>query len=248
MPRFFKLLFLSLILMTAAAACTPRDETPEVLSQTEIITLQTTPSLEGWLPDVAECAGAIPGVAVVAHILPISELDTIQADLILRLGDRRESDPFVSVMGIEKTVVLTGPDAPLQSLSLESLQSIFNGEIANWRDLPEVIEAGIEFNQPISTLSYPEGHELRVLFQSAVLADEVIASGPLIFSTEAALASLLETNPTAIGYTLESLAPTGAQRLTIRGLDTARAQHKVLAVTPEEPAGKLRQLLLCLQN
>lgn len=241
-------LSLTLVLLTFVSACASADATPEPMAQIEIITLQTTPSLEHWLVDVADCAADIPDFAVVTQILPVADLDPDEVDLTLRLGDRRESDPFVSVMGIEKTVVLTGPEAPLQSLSLESLQSIFNGEIANWRDLPEVIEAGITINQPISTLSYPEGHELRVLFQSAVLADEVIASGPLIFSTEAALASLLETNPTAIGYTLESLAPTGAQRLTIRGLDTAQAQHKVLAVTPEEPAGKLRQLLLCLQN
>ncbi len=248
MSRLLQLLLLSLTLTTVLAACAPGDEGPEVLAQTQIITLQTTPSLEGWLPDVADCAADIQDFAVVTQILPVGDLDPNQADLTLRLGDRQESDPFVSVLGIEKTVILAGPEAPVQSLSLESLQRIFNGEITNWSQAPEVSEAGIEINQFITTLSYPEGHELRQLFQEAYLEEPTIASAPLIFSTEAALADLLDTTPFALAYTLESLVPTGVQQLAIDDFDPARAQHKVLAVTLEEPTGKLRQWLLCLQN
>lgn len=246
MNQFAKLLFLSLILVTAAPACAPGDETPEVHSQAVIITLQTTPSLEHWLPDVADCAGGIPDFAVVTQILPVGDLDPGQADLILRLGDRLESDPFVALIGVEQTVILGGPNLPVETLSLESLQKIFSGEINNWNQIPEVREAGVEINQFITTLSYPTGHELRLLFEESYFEGQSLASDPLIFSSETALANLLETYPLALSYTLENLAPPGAQRLTIRELE--RAQHKVLAVTPEEPTGKLRQLLLCLQN
>lgn len=246
MNQFAKLLFLSLILVTAAPACASGDETPKVHSQAVIITLQTTPSLEHWLPDVADCAGGIPDFAVVTQILPVGDLDPGQADLILRLGDRLESDPFVALIGVEQTVILGGPNLPVETLSLESLQKIFSGEINNWNQIPEVRVAGVEINQFITTLSYPTGHELRLLFEESYFEGQSLASDPLIFSSETALANLLETYPLALSYTLENLAPPGAQRLTIRELE--RAQHKVLAVTPEEPTGKLRQLLLCLQN
>jgi hypothetical protein len=248
MSKYTKLLSLSLILLISITACAAGDEMPEILVQTEIVTLQTTPSLEPWLADVANCANSIPDFAVVTQILPWEDLDLNQADLTLRLGDRQESDPFVALMGTEQTIILAGPEVPVEALSLNSLQKIFSGEITNWNQVPELITAGVEINQFITTLSYPEGHELRRLFQQAYLGEQAIASEPLIFSTEAALESLLESYPYGLGYTLESLAPAGTQRLTIRAFNTAQAQHRVLALTPVEPVGKLRQLLLCLQN
>jgi len=248
MTRLRRLLFLSLILMTAATACASGDETPEVLSQTEIITLQTTPSLEHWLTEVADCANGISDFAIVTQILPTAELDPNLADLTLRLGDRRESDPFVTLMGVEHIIILAGREVPVGSLSLEGLQRVFAGEIRNWNQVPEVVEAGLEINQFTPTLSYPAGHELRLLFQSAYLENRAIAGEALIFSTEAALEANLESNPYALAYTLESLAPEGVKSLTVTDFTAARSQHKVLALTPEEPTGKLRQLLLCLQN
>ena len=248
MSQFDKLFFFSLILMTAAVACGAGDAPQEILAQTEIITLQTTPSLEHWLPKVADCANGIPDFAVVTKILPLADLDPNQADLTLRIGDRQESDPFIILMGTEQTLILAGSNLPVASLSLSSVQRIFSGEITNWNQVPEVGAAGLEINQPITTLSYPEGHELRLLFQEAYLEEASLSSDALIFSSEAALTDLLESYPYALAYTLESLTPASAQKLTLRAFDPTQAQHKVLALTPEEPIGNLRQLLLCLQN
>ena len=207
MSQFAKLLFLSLILMTAAVSCGTADSPPEILAQMEIITLQTTPSLEHWLPDVADCANGISDFAVVTQILPLADLDPGQADLTLRIGDRQESDLFIALMGTEQTVILAGRELPVASLSLGSLQRIFSGEITNWNQVPEVEAAGVEINQFITTLSYPEGHELRLLFQEAYLEDATLQSDALIFSSEAALGDLLERYPYALAYTLESLVP-----------------------------------------
>lgn len=248
MSKITKLILFCLILILFVSACSGEEVTPEVPPQMEIVTLQTTPSLEHWLADVANCAGGIPDLAVVTHIHPLAELDLDQADLLLRLGERQESDPFVAVMGTEQTVIVVGSDVPVDSLSLASLQRIFAGEWTNWNEVPEIQEAEIEINQPIQTLSYPENHELRLLFQQSYLGDEEITSSPLIFSTEAYLENLLESHPYAIGHTLESIMPVGAQMLAVLEFDEAQAQHNVLAITPEEPTGRLRQLLLCLQN
>jgi hypothetical protein len=248
MNKVTRLTLLTIFVLFMAAACSRAQQTEQVLGQIEIITLQTTPSLEHWLPEVAACAGGIPDFAVVTHIKPLGELDLEQADLVLRLGDRLDSDPFVAVLGLERTILLAGTDVPVNALSLESLQGIFTGEIRNWSEVPEVKEAGLAINQPIPTLSYPDGHELRLLFQQAYLDDAILGADTLVFSTEAYLQSLLEANPYAIAYTLESRKPPQTQTLIIREFEPARAQHKVLAITPEEPAGKLRQMLLCLQE
>ena len=97
MSKFAKHLFLSLILLTLISACSSADAPPEILAETEIVTLQTTPSLEPWLADVAECANSIPDFAVVTQILPRADLDPTQVDLVFRLGNRKENDAFLTI-------------------------------------------------------------------------------------------------------------------------------------------------------
>jgi hypothetical protein len=55
-------------------------------------------------------------------------------------------------------------------------------------------------------------------------------------------------NSYGIGYLLESQVPDEIQTLTLSNSIPESAQVYVLAVTDQEPAGGLRQLLLCLQN
>ncbi len=248
MPKQINLILISLFLLFTASACGESGSTQGNLPQIEIISLQTTPSLEHWLVNVAACAADIPDFSVVAQVEPMANLDINQADLILRLGKRQENDPFVSVMGLENIIILAGTDIPPDSLSQDSLKKIFSGEVVNWNETPEVIEASTDINQTIQTLSYPEGHELRLLFQGAYLEGNPILGEPWIFSTTAYLQELLESQPYAIGYTLESQLPAGANTVSISGWDETQGQHTVLAVTQSEPTGKLRQLLLCLQD
>jgi hypothetical protein len=61
------------------------------------------------------------------------------------------------------------------------------------------------------------------------------------------LADKLNANPTALGYALASQVPEDFRTLPVTGLETPSSFY-VLAVTTAEPAGGLRQLLLCLQN
>jgi len=242
------LILITMLFLLAASSCGEDNQTSESMPQIEIIILQTTPSLDHWLAEVAACAGEIPNFAIVTEIEPLEVLNLDQADLILRLGKRRENDPFVSVMGLEKTVILAGSEVPVDSLSQDSLLGIFTGELTNWNEVPEIKEMGVELNQPIQTLSYPEFHELRLLFQEANLKGDLIGSEPWIYATSEYLIDLLQSHPHALGYTLKSRLPQGVSTLNVSDLEEASVQHTVLAVTQTEPIGKLRQFLLCLQK
>jgi len=213
-----------------------------------IITLQVTPELTHWLPAVASCANPIGDFGVYTQIVPPKELNLDEADLILRLGELREDDPFSAVMGIEKLVIIAGEDVPLSSLSIETLQAIYSGLFLNWGEVPEITSAGFEADQQIQPLSYPEGHELRQLFKVSYLNTDAILRDVTMFSTLNTLQTYLIAHPFSIAYLLESQVPKGVQTLSITGFNPQSAQVYVLAVTEKEPAGKLRQLLLCLQN
>jgi len=151
-------------------------------------------------------------------------------------------------MGYEEMAVIGGSEVPVDTLSLESLQAIFMGEISNWGDLPEVAAQEIEINQPIQTLSFPEDHILAALFSISYLNAEPIQSTPIHYSTTEGLTERLQENPYGIAYLLKTDTTNDHKIITITGIKTGSVQQFVLAVTENEPRGSLKQLLLCLQN
>jgi len=244
-----KISFLFLIIFTVlGTSCnqTSIDATPA--ATLEIINLQITPELENWMPKISQCAETIEGIGIYTQILTQAELDINQTDLVLKLGQRDESDPYLAVMGFEEIVVIGGSEVPIDTLSIESLQGIFRGAVTNWGDLPEVSSQGIEINQPIQTFSFPEDYILAELFSISYLNAEPIQSTPTLYSTAEGLTKKLQENPYGIAYLLKTHTTNDHKIITIKDIETASAQQFVLAVTKNEPQGSLKQLLLCLQN
>jgi hypothetical protein len=245
-PRISLLLLVALSLFLEA--CSADDNSPAAEPALEIITLQTTPSLAHWLPEVAACANALSGVGVYTSVLPIGDLDPTAADLTVRLGNPLDTDPFVTVLGTENLVIIAGPEMPVTSMSLESLQAISAGEITDWRDVPEAGGAGLTDNAPITLLSFPQGNDLRSHFTDIYLESGRLTDNVKTFSTVDTLTTLLEENPTAISYALSSQVPSMAQVLPITGREGSAPEIYVIAVTQNEPQGAIRSLLLCLQD
>lgn len=230
------------------AACSSATESLPTETTFEIIHLQISPTLQHWLADIATCAGDIPDFGITTEVMPDTAMNLNQADLILRIGDREETDPHVAVLGTEEIVIFTSEEINLDAISLESLQAIYDGSITNWRELPAFSGQDSETNLPITAFSYPEGNTLRELFISSFLSGKPIASRVEAFSTIDYLNRYLETNPYSIGYVLESQIPENARRIEITGFDHAAAEQYVLAITQEEPQGSLLQMLLCIQE
>lgn len=197
---------------------------------------------------VAACAEGIPNFGVSTEILARAELSLKDSDLILRLGERLDSDPFVAVMGYEEIVVVVGEDVPVTSISLASLQTIFTGSITNWGEVPEASFGQGGRGQRIKQLSYPEGHEIAILFRRIYLDDQPFNIEPQVFSTIAFFEKLIERHPYGIGFLLESQVPEGVRILRITDDETIPSIQFVLAITDEAPTRGLNQLLLCLQN
>jgi len=243
-----KWIVLNIILFIMITSCTVTPSETIDDSGIEVINFQTTPALAHWLPNLAVCADIIPNFGIYTQILPLSELNLNEADLILRLGEKLETDPNIAVMGIEEIVVFVGNGVPLTELDIEQLQLIFEGTVDRWELVPEISDQALDVNQPILTLSYPDGHALRQLFSRSYLESRPVISNPQVFTSPVRLETILNSNPYAIGYGLKSQLPESIQTLTITNFDSARAKHTVLAITQAEPEGNLLQLLLCLQN
>jgi hypothetical protein len=235
-----------LILVFLLTAC--RSEPAPASPAIDIITLQITPELDHWRGKIADCARNIPQLGIITKVLPYASLETDQSDLTIRLGTKQEGDHFAYVLGIEEIVIVAGSDVPISEISLESLQNIYLGLFKNWNEVPEVLALSQDFNQPIQTLSYPAGESLRHLFEISYLSSESINSSPQVFSTIPYITSYLQDHPAAVGYLLKSQVPPNVQTLSITDTETFWSEQYVLAVTPEEPEGKLLEYLLCLQE
>ena len=240
--------FLGLSFLTGLMGCEGESPISQDTPAPEIVGLQVTPAVEHWLPIVAECAGGIPNFGVYTQVLPQSDLSLAESDLILRLGERLESDPFVAIMGVEEIVIIAGEDVPVSSLSLDNLRAIYTGKLTLWGEVVDVANGGSVIGQPIHPLSYPEGHEVEIQFRRAYLADELMQVNPQEFLTVPFLEDLLVRYPYAISYLLRSQVPEDVRVIEIVSDETIANQQYVLAVTDQEPTGGLKQLLLCLQN
>jgi hypothetical protein len=244
-----KTAFLFLIIVTGfLTSCNQALTVTTPAPTIEIINLQITPELEHWMPKVSRCANAIEGLGIYTDVVTQTELDISRTDLVLRLGERAESDPYVAVMGFEEFVLISGNAVPIDKISIDSVRAIFSGEITNWGEVPEVCDQDVDINQPIQTLSFPEGNILRELFSRSFLENKPIMSDPMIYATPEGLDRLLQENSYSIAYLLKSNLMESQDPMIICGIDPSFSQQFVLGITNIEPEGKLKQLLLCLQD
>lgn len=238
MRKIFAFLLLIVISFTLMS-CTDNSDLSADETDLEVVDLQIIPELAHWLPQIAACAEGIPGLAISTQSLPERALDLVSTDLIIRLGTRSNADPYVTVLGTEEIVIIVGEEVQLSSISQNDLVDIFSGKMTDW---------GGDTRSTIQTLSFPESSTLEQLFVETYLDNLPIGSEPTIFFTTEKLITGLYANPYAIGYILESQIPPGISILKITNLDPDHQEQFVLAITPAEPQGKLRDLLLCLQS
>lgn len=243
--RLILFVLVSVFLLTACvSALSDWEEKP----QHEVITLQITPAMEHWTTRLADCAQNISDFGIYTQVRSPADLSLADSDLILRLGERLEDDPYVAVMGVEEIVIVAGADVPVTALSLDNLQAIYAGEINNWADVSDARTGQVGGAAPIKPLTYPAGHELAFLFKRAFLHDVPIPSAAQTYSTVAFLEELLVLHPTGIGYLLQSKVPEGVRTLQINADELIASKQYVLAVTPMAPEGRLKALLVCLQS
>ncbi len=230
------------------AGCKKIPAAPDEPVEPEIVALQVVPALANWLPKVASCANEIPNFGISTQILPRDELSIEHSDLILRLGEKMENDPFVSVVGTEEIVLVAGVEVPVNELSLQSVRAIFNGEYSDWFDVPETNGNSVEGKSKINILSFPPGDDVESSFRRIFLDDvQDIAAEIKYFSTVDFLQIQMEENPGSLTYLLRSQVP-GQMKIVEVKDENFVAEILVLAVTKFEPVNPLKQFLLCLQT
>ncbi len=239
-----------LFILTGLFACSKTPETPAAENELDIIRCQITPGLKHWLPKIQTCMNtSTVNSGLTVDLLPESDLTLDEADLVIELGPKETDDPFISVIGEETLIILLGADVPIQTISQSELTQIFTGQYQTWGELAAIPADSSAAVQPIQVFSYPPGHELRQTFTDRIMNGSTITESAQMVNTVEAWTASIENAPFGISYGLESqITSSRIQTLAIEDDDPAGRQLLVLAVTPKEPSGSLKSLLLCLQD
>ena len=233
-----------------------------------LLNIQLTPALSPWRDALHTCAARQPEIGLEIAIVPAQGADSARdapagADALLRFGPPPNLPSYSAILGYDELIPILHPSNPSASLTLLTLSRLYSGASATWGDL---LSEGLTLKPsppsgfektPIQTWAYPPGEDLRLAFEGAldIHTSSIVgaqARPPHLAPDAAAMLEAISQNPGSAGYILQSdldrLAGPEVIKMPIVGGPPASFRQPILAITPTEPQGDLRQLLLCLQK
>ena len=217
----------AILAATIAAGCAPETPapTPTPLPTPAVLTIELASELFPMRPALAACAAEIGNTGLLVFEAPEPALPGDADSVTLRLGYPAGFDGQASLLGEVEIMVTAGAQG--QELTKEGVLALFSGEAG--------APAGFEAWIPL-----PGTESRRLLDEwmdgTAYSPDGFLAPGPQ------QMLEALTTEPGAIGVLPSTWAAQDLQALFSLG------KTPLLALTQDEPAGKLREWIGCLQG
>ncbi len=226
--------------------CAPQTSIP-VSATATTITIAVTPALRNWQNRLRNCALATTHTTLQIFEKPYSDQNLESVDLVLRLGAAENPAYFASLLGHDRVVVIINQTNPVQSLSQNDLIDLYRGQTLDWQTISE-------FQHPVQAWLYPEGDEIRSIFDTLVFGNSISIQGYLAPDPQAMLEAVAK-EPGAIGYLPlswlnETPAALHSELKAITLLDanlTLSLSQPILAISTAVPQGAVQDLLRCSQ-
>jgi len=187
------------------------------------------------------CAKTHPDIALFLWESPTLSLDTVDASFHLRIGGSSDSSIIAFPLAQDEIMIVVHPNNPIQHLSKDDLQDIFSGKVNDWNDLGRLSES-------IQVWIYPEGDDLRQVFDLVILGSEQNTSRAFIAPDPDAMLEAVSSDEAAIGYLPKSWLTENVKAIELSETDVESLTQTVLAVTKANPQGAALILLSCLQG
>ncbi len=206
-----------------------------------------TPGLRPLEKALHACALAHPEIALFLEETPASSLNIRDGRLGFRLGEPPGSAEFAAPLGSEEITVIVNPDNPAFGLSAQNLSDLFSGQITGWQELGAA-------SLPVQAWIYPEGDEVRSLFDAAVLHGKGTTPLARLAPDPQAMLEAVSSDAGAIGYLPHAWLVFDENTHNVKkvrleeGLTIALRQP-VLALSAGQPVpAAAHTLLSCLQG
>jgi hypothetical protein len=222
-----KRILAGLLTFSLLAACSPAAASSSAAPR--LLAIQYSAAARPWLAEVYACAGETP---VVAEQRAASFFDP-SADLAIRLGEPEQLAAPAYAIGVEEIVVVVHPQNPARKFDLAAARGLFGGRIRNWSEL-----GGADL--PVQAWIYAPGEDIQQVFAASVMQGAATASLARLAASPDEMAQAIAADAGAVGF-LPRRWLTG----NVREVYTIAAVS-VLAITPVEPDGAVKELLACV--
>jgi phosphate transport system substrate-binding protein len=230
-------------------ACNPVTATP---TESTISKIATTPALEnlvlGWITNHPTPNSHRIELRIHAPLAIPQAIAEGTVELAITGGEPPD-DSFATPLYEEGIAVIVHPENDIQSVSLESLESLIRGRITNWSEL-----TGEDF--PVQAVIPFSADETRIHFEQIVLPDGNASAEALLAPNPREMLQLVGEIPGAIGYLPFSYLTVEVHAIRVNNLAPTNENVRngrypltitVIAYAPEEPLGALRDWILSIQ-
>lgn len=218
-----KILLFFLFLITACSPTPANTATPTPA----VIKIYATSATQAWQTELFKCA------AKQSAVLTLS--DPGSADLAIRIGEPESLSMPAFQLGWEEILVIVNQAHSFQQLRTEQVAGLFTGEISEWSQIAAT-ETG-----KVQVWVFADGDDAQQVFAKTLSGKPIVSSARLATSPEE-MSQAIANDPYAVGI-LARRWKTGNL------LDVyVAASAPILAITPTEPQGAVKDLLACLQG
>ncbi len=232
--------FLLILACLAIAGCTPT-LTATVPPSPQPVIIAFSPSLEIIEDALHTCGNNHPEIALFIDKRPASSIDYDASDLTLWWGEKPAEVSFAYPLAQDELVVILNQVNSNSNLSTNELRTLFSGKVHNWDEFSI-------YQHAVSVWSYPEGNELRGIFDENILGDKRLTPLAFLAPSPQAMLEVVTSDPGAIGFIPRSWINQDVFSTQI-DMDLQNELNKpVLALANTKPQGGSLILLDCLQN
>ncbi len=147
------------------------------------------------------------------------------ADIVLRIGEPRAVS-FAYQIDTEEILIVTHRQSPVQNLTVEDARALFAG-----------------LGDPsVQVWVYASGDDVQDVFDQFVMEGRPVTPSALVVATAQQMSDTLNNQLNTVGI-LPKHWKTGDSRFVY-----SIPNIPVLAITPNEPQGLVKELIACLQN
>jgi len=220
-----------LLILIFVSSCTPFvTTTPRPSPQP--VRVAYTAVLRPWVEILNQCALEHPEIALITIETSNTDPKFMMADVTLQFGEPPRGIPgYAATLGQDELVIIAGPSVGLKDISTEQLKTFYT-----------------ESDTLYQAWSYPEGNELRNIFDAVVLGDSPTSPFTLLAPNPEAMLEAITTNSLAIGYVPQSWLTAEVSKLSTEDDLHTALQLPILALTDAEPQEGIQPFLVCLQN
>jgi hypothetical protein len=187
------------------------------------------------------CANDHPEIALIVDKRPVSSIDIKDNDITLWWGEKPAQVSFAYPIAQDELVVILNLVNSNSNLSTNELIALYSGKVNNWDEIST-------FQHTVSVWSYPEGNELRGIFDENILRDQHLTPLAFLAPSPKAMLEAITSDPGAIGFLPRSWLNQDVFSTQIDLELQNELSKPVLALANTKPQGGPRILLDCLQN